>query len=329
MPPGLISERVVDGCGMADLGIFSRGKAMMLRGARQARPGLARIVLTLCLLPLSGCGALSGGFLGGAAGRIANLEHHEFLIVSVILVLVWLPVFILVPLIAWHYRISNERAAYRPQWGFSWILEGLIWIPPTLVVVALSVLLVRYTTRLDPYKPVASTVPALQVQVVALDWKWLFLYPAQHIATVNQLVVPAGTPVEFQLTSGTVMQSLLMPRLAGQIFAMAGMRAKLNFEIDKPGSYFGENTQYNGDGFHADKFTIQAMTAPDFSSWVAQAQTSGTSMDAAAYQNLSRQSLVDHPLVFGQLAPDLFKDILAQKIQPGYLAQHHEAGAHG
>ena len=277
----------------------------------------------------SGCASLSNGFLLSPAGPIAQAEHHEFMVVGIILLFVLAPVLLLVPLIAWHYRISNRHAAFRPQWSFSWILELLIWIPPTGIVVLLAVFLVGYTTRLDPYRPLPSSGgTALQIDVVALDWKWLFLYPAQNVATVNQLILPVGQPVHFSLTSGTVMQSLFMPRLAGQIYAMAGMTTQLNFEISKPGAYSGENTQYNGDGFSEDKFSIQAVPAAEFTKWAAQAQGNPATLDDHAYQTLSRQSVLAAPLQFGHLEPDLFKRILAQQIPPGYLAQHHE-GANG
>jgi cytochrome o ubiquinol oxidase subunit 2 len=294
--------------------------------ARLQRPFHFRsfLVGSSLILPCSGCASLSRGFLLSPAGPIAQAERHEFMIVGIVLLFVLAPVLLLTPLIAWHYRISNSRAAFRPEWGFSWILEILIWVPPTGIVVLLATFLVNYTTRLDPYRPLPTTgTPALQIQVVALDWKWLFLYPAQHIATVNQLILPVGQPVHFLLTSGTVMQSLFMPRLASQIYAMGGMTTQLNFEIAKPGTYAGENTQYNGDGFAQDKFLIHALPAPDFSKWVAQAQ-GGARLDDRAYQMLSRQSVLAAPLQFGMFEPDLFKRIVAQQIPPGYLAQHHE-----
>jgi cytochrome o ubiquinol oxidase subunit 2 len=281
------------------------------------------------LLFCSGCASLSSGFLIFPAGPIAQAERHEFQFVGIVLLFVLAPVLLLVPLFAWHYRISNRDAAYRPQWGFSWILEVLIWIPPTGIVVLLAIFLVRYTTQLDPYRPLpANGNTALQIDVVALDWKWLFLYPAQHVATVNELILPVGRPVHFSLTSGTVMQSLLMPRLAGQIYAMDGMTTQLNFEISKPGAYIGENTQYNGDGFAEDKFLIRAVPTAEFAKWAAQTQGNPAMLDDRAYQLLSRQSVLVTPLLFGHYEPDLFKRILAQQVTPGYLAQHHE-GANG
>ncbi len=280
------------------------------------------------LLPLGGCASLSSGFLLSPAGRIAAAERHEFLILGFILLFVFAPVALCTPLFAWYYRRTNRKALYRPEWSFSWLLEGLIWLPPTGIVVLLSYFVIIYTTRLDPYRPIAAAAPALEVQVVALDWKWLFIYPAQNIATVNQLVIQAGQPVHLSLTSGTVMQSFFIPRLAGQIYVMNGMRTQLYLQAARPGAYMGENTQYNGDGFPQDKFSVLALAPPDFARWMAAASTSAASLDAAAYQTLSRQSVVPEPVIFGRVQPDLFGAILGQKLTPGYAQQHHEAG-HG
>lgn len=274
------------------------------------------------LLPLFGCATLSGGFLISPAGPVAIAERHEFIIVGIIMIFVIVPVFILIPLFAWHYRISNNDAAFRPQWGFSWILEVLIWLPPTGIVVVLAIFLCEYTVRLDPYRPLAKPAgPALQVDVVSLDWKWLFIYPAQHLATVNEVVIPAGTPVHFDITSGTVMQSLLMPRLAGQIYAMAGMQTQLNFAAAKPGDYMGENTQYNGNEYQQDKFKVEAVPPAQFAAWVTKTQANPVIFNASAYHTLSQRSVLSQPVTFGRIQPGIYQQILAQKIPPGYLTQ--------
>ena len=260
---------------------------------------------------LSGCSALFRGFLA-PVGPIATAERHELLVVSAILLFVIGPVFLLTPLFAWYYRSSNTKSVYRPQWGFSWILEGLIWIPPTMIVVVLSVLLWENSERLDPYRPLSSSMPPLQIQAVALDWKWLFIYPEQHIASVDQLILPVGRPVHFSLSSGTVMQSFLLPRLAGQIFAMAGMTTQLNIAVSTPGSYWGENAQYNGTGFQKQKFQVIGVSPEDFSRWVATLQKMPSRLDDKAYQNLSRQSILAHPITFGNVEPDLFEKIVNQ-----------------
>ena len=132
----------------------------------------------------------------------------------------------------------------------------MIWIPPTGIVIGLGFLLWHYTHTLDPYRPIASNQPALEIQAVGLDWKWLFIYPDQRVAAVNQMVIPVGRPVHISLTSGTVMQALLIPQLAGQIYAMAGMTTQLNLAASRPGVYRGENTQFNGTGFQNEKFNV-------------------------------------------------------------------------
>ncbi|WP_239479387.1 cytochrome ubiquinol oxidase subunit II [Lichenicola cladoniae] len=234
------------------------------------------------------------------------------------------PVLVLVPIIAWHYRLSNTKSAYRPQWGFSWSLEGLIWIPPVLIVVVLAVFLWRDTHRLDPYRPLPG-VP-LQVQVVAMDWKWMFIYPGEGVATVNRLVIPAGRPVHLSLTSATVMQSILMPRLAGQIYAMAGMKTQLNFAANTPGTSLGENVQFNGVGFQNQKFAVDAMSAQDFAGWLAQTKARPERLDAVAYQSLSRRSTLPEPLAFGTVEPGLFQHILDRSLPTGHALDLEKFG---
>jgi len=277
----------------------------------------------LACLMLQGCGVLDRGFLS-PAGPIAGAIRNEFLLVCFVMLFVIGPVLILVPLIAWHYRLSNTKSAYRPQWGFSWSLEGLIWIPPTIIVVVLAVFLWRDTHQLDPYRPLPGA--PLEVQVVALDWKWLFIYPGQGVATVNRLVISAGQPVHLSLTSATVMQSILMPRLAGQIYAMAGMRTQLNFAADAPGSYLGENVQFNGMGFQNQKFAVDAMGADGFAQWLAQTRAQPNRLDDAAYTSLSRRSTLPAPLAFGAVEPDLFQRILDQSQPSGHALDLQQLG---
>jgi len=281
-----------------------------MTNGKRALPLLARIAASLSLaLPASGCAALSHGFLG-AAGPVAAGERHEFLLVSGIMLLVIAPVLLLTPLIAWHYRLSNRKAAFRPQWGFSWALEGLIWLPPALVVAILGIFLWRDTQRFDPYRPLPASRPPLEIQAVALDWKWLFIYPEQHIASVNRLVLPADRPVHMSLTSATVMQSLLMPQLAGQIYAMAGMRTQLNFAVSAPGTYWGENTQFSGMGFQKQNFPVLGVSAEDFDRWVASSRDAPRHLDEDSYKTLARKGVVSAPITYGDVTPKLFKQII-------------------
>ncbi len=235
-----------------------------------------------------------------------------------------LPVLLLVPLIAWHYRLANTKSAYRPQWGFSWRLEGLIWIPPTIIVIVLAVFLWNGTHRLDPYKPLPGR--SIEVQVVALDWKWLFIYPDQGIATVDRLVIPAGQPVHLTLTSATVMQSLLMPRLAGQIYAMAGMRTQLNFAADAPGVFWGKNAQFNGMGFQDQRFEVASLDGDAFQRWVAATRAQSNRLDGAQYQTLSRRSKQPQPLAFGAVDPGLFDRIVGMTEPSGHAVDLQKIG---
>jgi cytochrome o ubiquinol oxidase subunit 2 len=264
----------------------------------------------LSLWGLGGCTALSHGFLN-AAGPVSGGERHLFLVMAVVLVFVAGPILVLTPLFAWHYRLSNTRNAFRPEWNFSWPLEGFIWIPPALIVVGLAWLVWTDTHRFDPYAPIAGAGPPIQIQAVALDWKWLFIYPEQHLATVNELDIPAGRRVHLRLTSGTVMQSMLLPQLAGQIYAMAGMTTQLNVAADHPGVYMGENTQYNGEGFQAEKFAVRALAPADYRLWVARVQRSAKPLDDGAYRQLTQRSVVPKPMFFSSPPPGLYAHILS------------------
>ena len=269
------------------------------------------------LLPLllGGCGALKLGVVNHA-GPVAASQWHLYLIVGAVLVFVAGPVLLLVPIIAWHYRLSNKHSAFKPKWDFSWPLEGLIWIPPAGIVIGLGFVLWHYTHTLDPYRRLRATAPPLEVQAVALDWKWLFIYPDAHIATLNRLAIPVGRPVHISLTSGTVMQSLLVPQLAGQIYAMAGMTSQLNLEADRPGSYRGENTQFNGRGFQNEKFDVVALAPADYDRWVATVQGKASPLDGAATAALFRKSIPPRPIYYSPTPPGLFRAILNRSQEP-------------
>ncbi len=259
---------------------------------------------------LGGCGALSHGFLN-AQGPVAGHERHLFIVVSIVLVFVAGPVLLLTPLFAWHYRLSNRENAYRPKWNFSWPVEALIWIPPAGIVIGLAVLLWHWTQIDDPYRRLPGA-PPIEVQAIALDWKWVFVYPGQGIAAVNRLTIPAGRPVHLRLTSGTVMQSMLIPQLAGQIYAMAGMATELNIAAHRPGRFTGENTQYNGDGFQQQKFEVVALPPAEYDRWVVTTQAGGRSLDPATWRRLAKRSVITQPVMFAHVAPRLFERVLSE-----------------
>ncbi|MGR6329636.1 cytochrome ubiquinol oxidase subunit II [Sphingomonas sp. XXL09] len=267
------------------------------------------VALALPLL-LGGCAALQLGIVNHA-GPVAADQWHVYVILSVVLIFVAGPVLLLVPLIAWHYRISNTRDAYRPNWGFSWPLEIMVWVPPIGIVIGLAFLLWNATHRLDPYRPLFAAQPAVEVQAVALDWKWLFIYPDEGIASANRLVIPAGRPVHVSLTSGTVMQSLLIPQLAGQVYAMAGMRTQLNFAASRAGVFRGENTQYNGKGFQDQKFDVIAMDATRYRAWLTKIRATPVPLDGRALTRMTARSVEPRPLAFSRVPPHLFDRIMS------------------
>jgi cytochrome o ubiquinol oxidase subunit 2 len=263
----------------------------------------------LTLLCLGGCTALSHGFLN-AQGPVASDERRLFITVSIVLLLVVGPVLLLTPLFAWHYRLSNRGDAYRPKWNFSWWVEGLIWIPPAGIVIGLAVLLWQWTHMDDPYRRLPGA-PALEVQAIALDWKWVFVYPDQGIAAVDRLTIPAGRPVHIRLTSGTVMQSMLIPQLAGQIYAMGGMTTELNIAAHRPGRFRGENTQYNGAGFQQQKFAVVAVSPADYDRWVADTRRGQRTLDAQTWRRLTARSVISQPVEFAHVTPKLFEHVVA------------------
>ena len=275
---------------------------------------LLPLALVGACVPLGGCAVLKLGVVNHA-GPIAAEQWHLYLIVAAVLVFVAGPVLILVPVMAWHYRLSNRSDAFRPGWGFSWPLEILIWVPPTGIVIGLGFLLWSYTHRLDPYRAIASSQPSIRVQAIALDWKWLFIYPDEGVATVNEMAIPVGRSVTVSLTSGTVMQSMLIPQLAGQIYAMPGMRTQLNFAASRAGTFRGRNTQFNGDGFAHQRFDVIAMKPEDYDRWLGRVHGAARPLDERALAQLRARSIVRRPVFFSAVAPRQLERVMASTMR--------------
>ena len=252
-------------------------------------------------------------FLDGAGPSAADTATLFWIVLGAMLIVV-LPVLVLTPIIAWRYRLRGG-AGYAPRWESSRPLEAVVWGIPVAIVLSLSVVLWHATHRLDPYRAIRAHQRPLEVQVVAMDWKWLFLYPEQHVATVDVLIAPAGRPLRLHLTSASVMQSFMVPQLGGQIYAMAGMTTQLNLLASRTGISMGQNTQYNGDGFPRQRFRLLAVTAPAFDRFVARARTSPRRLDASRYDALTRRSTIDRPLLFSAVPPGLFARIVARGMR--------------
>lgn len=255
-------------------------------------------------------------------GPISDAERTILLDSVAIMLAIVVPVILATLAFAWWFRSSNDRATHLPNWSYSGRLEFIVWSIPAMVVLFLAGIGWIGSHDLDPAQRIGGKPPALEVQVVALDWKWLFIYPGQGVASVNQLVLPAGQPIAFRLTSASVMNSFFIPRLGSQIYAMAGMATRLNLEADKPGVYPGLSAQFSGDGFSGMNFDARVVTPAQFAAWVAAAR-GGPSLDLPAYERLARPSENVPPIAWGAVAPDLFTRIVdmtapgvAQKSPP-------------
>jgi cytochrome o ubiquinol oxidase subunit 2 len=271
---------------------------------------LAKRRLPLSLLVfLSGC--RSEGVLD-PQGPVAAAERLILVNATAIMLVVVAPVIVLTLAFAWWFRASNQRASYWPDWEYSGNIELTVWSIPTMVVILLAGVGWIGSHQLDPKQPLAgATEPPVRVQVVALDWKWLFIYPDQKLATVNQLIVPTGAPIELAITSGSVMNSFFVPQLGSQIYAMGGMATHLNLMADKAGDYPGLSAQFSGDGFSDMRFIVRAVPRAAFDQWITAAAT-GTALDACGYAGLTTPGTVGSPLTFAKVDPALFDQIVAR-----------------
>jgi cytochrome o ubiquinol oxidase subunit II len=221
------------------------------------------------------------------------------------------PVIALILIFAWRYRASNETADYRPDWAHSNSIEAVVWLIPCVIVAALGVIAWRSSHTLDPYRPLDSTVKPLRIEVVALDWKWLFIYPDQKVATVNQVAFPANVPVEFHITSATVMNAFFIPQLGSQIYAMARMQTQLHLLANEPGTYQGLSSNYSGDGFSGMTFKAIALPQPGFDAWLAKVKASQQTLGTSAYERLAKASENNPVAYYSQVQSNLFADIVA------------------
>ncbi len=278
-----------------------------------------RLILPATLGALGGC---QGSFLE-PAGSVARAERLIFLDALVIMLAIVVPVIIATLAVAWWFRASNPRARYRPDWTYSGRVELVIWSIPALVVFFLGGIAWISAHDLDPARPLASQAAPLEIDVVSLDWKWLFIYPRQHVASVNRLVVPVGVPLRFHLTSATVWNVFWIPRLGSMLYCMYGMLGTLYLQADAPGTYLGLSAMISGDGFATMHFDTDAVTAGQFVTWVRAVRAAGPVLDETAYRALLKPSSSVPPYSYRAVAPGLFKAIVLQKLPPGAAAPAH------
>jgi cytochrome o ubiquinol oxidase subunit 2 len=266
--------------------------------------------------------ALSAFFLSGCnmsvldpKGQIGADEKTLIIVATLLMLLVVIPVIAMTLFFAWKYRASNTSATYAPNWSHSTKIEVVVWAVPCAIILALGIITWNTSHSLDPYKPLepvagASAVKPIEVEVVALDWKWLFIYPEQRIASVNELAFPAGTPVHFKITSDSVMNAFFIPQLGSQVYAMAGMQTHVNLVADTPGAYDGMSANFSGPGFSDMKFVAKVTSQADFDAWVKTAQVSKRALTFDAYNELAKPTEKTPVAYFSNVEPLLYATVL-------------------
>jgi len=287
----------------------------------------ARLGLATLLVLLAGCDTV----VMKPHGDIAMQQSQLMVTATLLMLVIIVPVIALTLFFAWRYRQSNASATYTPDWDHSTRLELLIWGAPLLIIIALGAITWISTHKLDPYRPleridaqraVPAGVKPLVVQVVALDWKWLFIYPEQGIATVNELAAPVDRPIEFRITASTVMNSFYVPALAGQVYAMPGMQTQLHAVINRAGHYEGFSANYSGAGFSDMRFSFLGLADADFDRWLASHREQGGTLSRTAYQQLELPSRREPVRRYARIDPGLYDAIVMRyandpTCQPG------------
>jgi cytochrome o ubiquinol oxidase subunit II len=251
-------------------------------------------------------------------GPIASAERLLLINSTAIMLVVVIPVVVATLVFAWWYRASNPHATRSADDSYEGRVEFVVWSIPVLTVILLGGVIWLGAHQLDPKRPITGKSDPLHVDVVALDWKWLFIYPDQGVAAVNLLVIPAGTPVEFRLTSATVMNSFFVPQLGSQIYTMGGMTTHLSLLADAAGEYPGFSAMYSGDGFSWMQFTVKSVPARDFNAWLTQVRGAGSALDDSSYAELAKPSKAVSPTTYRSVEARMFEHILDQTAEgPG------------
>jgi cytochrome o ubiquinol oxidase subunit II len=280
---------------------------------------LRDIALAATGLLLTSCGE---GVLA-PRGPIGESERVILYDATAIMLAVVIPVIVMTIVFAWWFRAGNVLARYLPTWEYSGRIEIIVWAIPTLVIAFLGGIAWISSHDLDPPRTIDSTAP-LELEVVSLDWKWLFIYPGDGIASVNRLVVPVGRPVRFRLTSASVMNSFFVPQLGSQIYTMPGMTTQLNLRADEAGQYKGFSAQFSGDGFSDMRFEVAAVPADQFASWVERAKAQGRALDQAAYDALAQPSKAVEPATYAPVADGLFESISGGRVSADHAAHKEQ-----
>ncbi len=257
-------------------------------------------------------------------GTIADQQRSLMFVATLLMLVVVIPVFVLTFWIAWKYRASNTNAKHSPDWDGNRKLELLWWGLPMVIIAILAVITWNSSHALDPYRPLESDKKAVEVQVIALQWKWLFVYPEYGIATVNELRFPEKTPVNFKITADAPMNSFWIPSLGGQVYAMSGMSTKLHLMADKPGVYEGSSANISGEGFAGMRFKATSTTDADFAKWVDEVKRSPYGLNFGEYNKLARPTRNEPPIKYVLLEDDLYDKIIKKYMGPGHSTKQHD-----
>src|SRR3984957_11863979 len=246
----------------------------------------------------------------GAADKIILIDSLAIMLAIV------LPTIVAIFCFAYWFRASNTKAHHLPHWAYSGRIELVVWSIPTLTVILLGGVAWIGAHQLDPAKPVEGSAPPLRIQAVSLDWKWLFIYPDQSIAAINTLTVPVGVPLQFELTSASVMNVFFIPQFGSMIYAMNGMTTRLNLRADSPGTYQGLAAHFSGDGFADMHFDVHVVPPEQFSKWAQDASNAGKSLDERSYLQIAKPSMKNEPEIYRLADPDIFASVVSQKLPP-------------
>lgn len=249
-------------------------------------------------------------------GVIAHKERNLILIAVGLCATVVIPVYAMLIGFAWKYRAGNKNARYEPEFDHSRLFESLWWGIPFTIIAILAVIAWRSSHDLDPFKPLISATPPMTVQVISLQWKWLFIYPQQGVASVNYLRIPVNTPINFEITSDAPMNSFWIPQLGGQIYAMSGMSTELHLMATQTGHFYGESANISGDGFAGMHFITEATNYSNFMTWAAQTKTQRSNLNLSAYNNLVKPSQNNSVAYYGSVSNGLYSYVVNKFVTP-------------
>jgi cytochrome o ubiquinol oxidase subunit II len=249
-------------------------------------------------------------------GTIAQEQKELLAFASILSLTIIVPVFALTFWIVWKYRAGNKKSKYRPDFNNSRVLEGLWWGVPLILITILSVITWKSSHALDPFKPLESDVKPVKIQVVSMNWKWLFIYPEENIATVNYVKFPVDTPVNFEITGDSAMNSFWIPELAGQIYAMPGMSTQLHIEASQICECRGSSANISGQGFADMNFVASAQSEDEYKAWVKKVQKSPRRLGVIQYKQLAQPSRNHHVELYGSVREGIYNDVIRKYIEP-------------